>query len=172
MKNAFAFIALTFLVAGCGSSSNGSGGGENTDALVTYEIKGKNICSTDLQKFSGGSDEQVIQKMCDGLKDENLNKSCAHSHRKNIFQVHQCSGAWPHNEKGGRITSVMSKRYEYKINNCSTGIHIIVTDDDKILMRTYCQYLSDDKLNQNCASEKRAQEFSESECEKVLKEEL
>lgn len=169
MKNVFTLIAIASLMASCGSSSSSQNGGagNNPEALVTYEIKGKSICSIDLQAFSG-SEEDSNRKLCEALIDESLNKSCAHSQREIVFKMHQCSGIWPHSD-GGRRVSIITKRYQYRVNGCSTGVHIVVSDNEETAMRLYCQYLADDKLNRNCANDKRAEEFAENDCKNALK---
>lgn len=56
----------------------------------SFELNG---CPTGEHRFTGESVEEVTQKMCAALKDDELNNNCAEAMRKDHFEEN-CEGTW------------------------------------------------------------------------------
>lgn len=89
MNRSFAAL-LTFVLLGLGAceskDSNGVDfGTDSTEYSYSFTYNG---CPTGEQKFS------TLSQMCDGLKDDSLNKSCASTLRETYFKEKGCAGSF------------------------------------------------------------------------------
>lgn len=85
----FALI-IVLALARCGSTdsdSGVSGGSKSSSSTYKYEFS-ENGCNTGKQEFSS------LEALCDGLKNDSLNKGCAESLRKKHFESSGCSGSF------------------------------------------------------------------------------
>ncbi|MGZ3723850.1 MAG: hypothetical protein ACXVA9_12995 [Bdellovibrionales bacterium] len=56
-------------------------------------------------------------------------------------------------------SSSITKRYQFNINGCDTGEHIITTSSEEETAKQYCQTLRDNSANNGCAEGFRRASF-------------
>ncbi|MBC7464542.1 MAG: hypothetical protein H7256_00995 [Bdellovibrio sp.] len=166
-------ILAVLTLSACNSDSskndkNVSASGASGDFLASYEAN--DGCTTGRQIFKGSSEEEIGTAFCNALKDETLNKSCAHSLRSNLFISVKCSGEFPKgNSTGGGWISSFIESYEIIDNDCGTGFHNFAASSERAIGLLYCKGLKDDLLNRNCAKDQRNQKYQEYGCDDILK---
>lgn len=167
MKSALILVLSCLVLTACnvkvGSSddSNNSGNSAPEVTYGTYEmIEG---CTTGVKKVNGANEAELKAAFCNMLKDNSANGNCASYQREAAFKTMQCEGSWPHiSSTGYNVSSTQS--YSYRVNSCSTGFHYFSSSNHDLGQKAYCQALLDDGRNQNCAREKRQEQFNESGC--------
>lgn len=152
-----------------GNKDNGTVTGQQGGAgsyLGSYEAN--DGCTTGRNIFSGSTAEEIGTAFCNGLKDEERNQHCAQAQRADIFKTVQCPGTFPINNTSG-VSSVFTENYSIQENGCSTGVQFFSASTEKALNLMYCKGLSDEKLNRDCAKDKRTEKYQENNCDEVLK---
>ncbi len=84
MKKQIVFLLGLILITACGSDISEESRISNRSERYSYELKSD--CSTGKQTFSS------FEALCDGLRNEFLNKGCSRDLRRNEFRSLRCPG--------------------------------------------------------------------------------
>ncbi len=167
MKSTLVLITSVLFLCACSNSSDSNDGGEDAGSQITYAtyeiIEG---CSTGVQKVNAGNEADLKKAFCEKLKDNTANGNCASYQREDAFKSMQCEGAWPHSSSSG-YKSNSSQSYSFRVNSCNTGFHYFASSSARNGQKAYCDALLNDELNQNCAREKRQEQYNESRCNEL-----
>ncbi len=167
MKSVLILISSILFLGACSNSSDSNEGGGDAGSQITYatyEIS--EGCSTGVQKVNAANEAELKKAFCEKLKDNTANGNCASYQREEAFKSMQCEGVWPHSSGSG-YKSNSSQSYSYRVNSCNTGFHYFASSNSRSGQKAYCDALLNDDLNQNCAREKRQEQFNESRCNEL-----
>lgn len=171
----FTMLLTVLTLSACNSDSNKdknkdvSPNAVSGDYLASYEAD--DGCSTGRQIFKGTTEEEIGTAFCNALKDEKLNKNCAHFLRANLFASVQCPGEFPKGDSSGSGTfTSLHESYGIVENDCGTGFHNFSASSEKTVGRLYCKGLKDETLNRSCAKGKRDQKYQDYGCDDILKQ--
>jgi len=164
MKSILILMSSILFLGACSNSSDSKEGGGDAGGSITYAtyemIEG---CSTGTKKVTAATEVELQKAFCEALKDNSANSNCAGYQRESAFKNMKCEGAWPHSTSSG-YNSSSTQSYSYRVNSCNTGFHYFSSSSSQRGQKAYCEALLNDELNQNCAREKREEQYNESGC--------
>lgn len=164
MKSILILVSSLLFLAACNSSSDSKEGGGQGLPEVTYAsyemIEG---CTTGVKKMNASSQGELRKVFCETLKDSGANNNCARHQREEAFKNMECEGTWPFPSSSG-FNSASVQSYSYRDTSCITGLHYFSSSSSERGQKAYCDALLNDELNQNCAREKRQEQYNESGC--------
>lgn len=157
------FCFLFTIISACDKNDNDNDNksqGAVVDNSITYEISAG--CVVNPKKIEGSSQQDVQDKLCSTLKNNDLNGNCGQYQRELLFKSSGCNG-WPYPNISG-FNSSAQKSYSYSNESCATGSQIFLGSSEASVKDMYCKALKDEERNKNCALDKRTEAAQEAGC--------
>ncbi len=83
------------------------------------------------------------------------------------FSLLRCSSGKNDGIRAAPPPNTLTKFYSFTSATCSTGEHVFSGNNESLILRDFCGALKDDALNQFCASDERANLYTQNQCDLI-----